>query len=182
MAEQTIPEKLRSLHGQEEVLRQRATALVEGDDRLALHLSVIEHAMDLADILRQLPTDDEDMKVVQVLGMRIFNAFGASVKLALSGYGQNSVLIMRDILETVFLLNLFEGDRTAIERWRLADKKERMKNFKPIRVREALDAREGFDGKKRAALYDLFSELAGQGHVNMTCSTARADRPGVAFG
>ena len=162
MAEQTIPENLRSLHGQEEeVLRQRATALVEGDDRLALHLSVIEHAMDLADILRQFPTDDEDLKVVQVLGMRIFNAFAASVKLALSGYGQNSVLIMRDILETVFLLNLFKGDWTAIERWRLADKKERMKNFSPVRVREALDTRDGFDGKKRAALYEMFSELAG---------------------
>ncbi len=161
MAEQTIPENLRSLHGQEEVLRQKATALVEGDDRLALHLSVIEHAMDLADILRQFPTDDEDLKVVQVLGMRIFNAFGASVKLALSGYGQNSVLIMRDILETVFLLNLFKGDWTAIERWRLADKKERMKNFSPVRVREALDTRDGFDGKKRAALYEMFSELAG---------------------
>ena len=36
-----------------------------------------------------------------------------------------------------------------------------MKNFSPVRVREALDARDGFDGKKRAALYQLFSELAG---------------------
>ncbi len=161
MAEQAIPENLRSLHGIEEELRREATALVEGDNRFALHLSVIEHAMDLADLLRQFPTDDEDMKVVQMLGMRIFNAFGASVKLALSGYVQNSALIMRDILETVFLLNLFKGDRTAIERWRFADKKERMKNFSPVRVREALDARDGFHSKKRAALYELFSELAG---------------------
>ena len=152
MAEQGIPENLRNLHGAEEELRRKAMTLVAGDNRLALHLSVIEHAMDLADLLRQFPTDDEDVKVIQVLGMRIFNAFGASVKLALSGYGQNSALIMRDILETVFLLNLFKGDRTAIERWRFADKKERMKNFSPIRVREALDARDGFHGKKRAAL------------------------------
>ena len=127
MAEQAIPEKLRNLHAEEEQLRRKATVLVEGDNLLALHLSVIEHAMDLADILRQFPTDEEDMKVVQLLGMRIFNAFGASVKLALSGYVQNSALIMRDILETVFLMNLFRGDRTAIERWRLADEKERIK-------------------------------------------------------
>ena len=160
MAEQAIPEKLGNLHGEEEELRRKATALVEGDNRLALHLSVIEHAMDLADILRQFPTDEEDMKVVQVLGMRIFNAFGASVKLALSGYAQNSALIMRDILETIFLMDLFNRDRTVIERWRFANKKERMKNFSPIRVREDLDARDGFDGKKRAAQYELFSELA----------------------
>ena len=161
MTKRGIPEKLRNLQNGEEELRRKAVVLVESDNRLALHLSVIEHVMDLADILRQFPTDDEDMKVIQVLGMRVFNAFGASVKLALSGYAQNSALIMRDILETVFLMNLFRGDSTAIERWRFANKKERMKSFSPIRVREALDARDGFDGKKRAALYELFSELAG---------------------
>lgn len=160
MAERGIPDNLRSLHKQEEELRGKATLLVESDHHHALHLSVIEHAMDLADILRQYPTDDEDMKVVQVLGMRMFNALGASVKLALSGYSQNSALIMRDILETVFLMNLFSGDRAAIERWRLADKKEYTRKFSPIHVREALDARDGFDGKKRAALYKLLSELA----------------------
>ena len=161
MAEQAIPENLSSLHRQEEHLSEEAAAIVAGDKRLALHLTVVERAMDLADILRQFPTDDEDMKVIQMLGMRMFNAFGASVKLALSGYVQNSALIMRDILETVFLVSLFRGDIAAIERWRVADKKERMKHFSPLRVREALDARDGFESKKRAELYELFSELAG---------------------
>lgn len=32
--------------------------------------------MDLADILRQFETADEDLKVIQLLGMRTFNAFG----------------------------------------------------------------------------------------------------------
>lgn len=123
MAEHAIPENLQSLHGHEEQLREKATALVEGDGRLALHLSVVERVMDLADLLRQFPTDDEDMKVIQVLGMRMFNAFGASTKLALSGYVQNSALIMRDILETVFLMSLFRSDRAVIERWRVAEKK-----------------------------------------------------------
>ncbi len=161
MAEQTIPGKLRNLHGGEEKLRLKAIALVAANDRLALHLHVVEHAMDLADILRQFATDDEDLKVIQVLGMRVFNSFGASVKLALSGYGQNSALIMRDILETVFLLDLFKGDRTTIARWRFADKKELMRNFSPIQVRMALDERDGFKGRKREEIYKLFSELAG---------------------
>ena len=72
-----------------------------------------------------------------------FNAFGASLKLALSGYSQNSALILRDVLETVFLTDYFAGDRTLIERWRFADKKARIKDFGPVRVREALDARDG---------------------------------------
>lgn len=160
MSEQAIPDKLRSLHHQEEFLRDRALEIVAADARLALHVRVVENAMDLADLLHQVPTEDEDMKVIQVLGMRTFNAFGASLKLALSGYGQNSALIMRDILETVFLLSLFRGDRTRIERWRCADDKTRRREFSPAAVRKALDERDGFEGRKREELYRMFSELA----------------------
>ena len=137
-----------------------ALELVAADQRLKLHVRVVENAMDLADLLRQVPTDDEDMKVIQVLGMRTFNAFGASLKLVLSGYSQNSALIVRDILETVFLLNLFSGDRTLIGRWRVADDRTRKRGFSPVAVRKALDERDGFEGRKREEIYRMFSELA----------------------
>lgn len=156
-----IPANLENLHIGEEQLREKALGIIAGDQRLRLHLAVVEAAMDLADIFRQFVTTDEDLKVAQVLGMRMFNAFGASLKLALCGYHQNSALILRDVLETVFLLSLFAGDRSLIERWRLADKKARMKEFSPVKVREALDARDGFTSKRRAEMYELFSELAG---------------------
>lgn len=161
MATQGIPTNLMNLHRQEEQLRAKALEHVAADDRLSLHLHVVQHAMDLADILRQFDTNDENLKVIQILGMRVFNAFGASIKLALSGYAQNSALIMRDILETVFLLDFFEGDRKKIEQWRFADKKAIRRNFKQIDIRKALDERDGFRGMKRAQVYELFSELAG---------------------
>ena len=170
-----IPEHLQSLHDQEEVLRTKAREIVEGDERLGLHLVVVERAMDLAYLYRQFPTEDEDLKVIQVLGMRTFNAFGASVKLALSGYGQNAALVMRDILETVFLLDLFRGDHAVIERWRLAERVHRMRQFSPRAVREALDERDGFTSGKRADLYRLFSELAG----HPTMSSVLMMRPQV---
>lgn len=160
MAVNVIPEKLARLHHAEEDLRGEAEVIVAADIRLAQHLHIVEHAMDLADMLRQFPTEDEDLKVIKVLGMRAFNAFGASVKLALSGYAQNSALIMRDILETVFLLDFFNGDRTAISRWRFAEKKERTRDFSPVRIRKSLDTRDGFTEMKRAQMYELFSELA----------------------
>lgn len=72
---------------------------------------------------------------------------------------------MRDVLETVFLIDLFAGDRTLIERWRFADEKARIKDFGPVKVREALDTRDGFTGKKRYESYKMFSELAG--HATM---------------
>jgi hypothetical protein len=78
-----IPANLASLHHCEEQPREKALGVVEGDQRLRLHLAVVEAAMDLAEVFRQLDTSDEDLKVIKILGMRTFNAFGASVKLAL---------------------------------------------------------------------------------------------------
>jgi hypothetical protein len=42
---------------------------------------------------------------LQMLGIRLFNAAGASVKLALSGYYQKAFDQVRDILETYFLVD-----------------------------------------------------------------------------
>jgi hypothetical protein len=160
-----LPENFISLHNAEEQLRAKSLACIAADKDMLLHLHIIEAAMDICDVLRQLQTDDENLKVIQVLGMRMFNAFASSMKLIKSGYYQNGGLIMRDILETVFLADFFRTDREAITQWRFADKKERMKSFSPIRIREALDNRDGHTSKKRAELYDLFSELAC--HPNM---------------
>ena len=85
MPETAVPGKLLGLHVPEQFLRERALEVIVPGSRLELHLVVVEHVMDLADELRQIPTDDEDMKVIQILAMRTFNAFGASLKLALSG-------------------------------------------------------------------------------------------------
>lgn len=156
--------KLAGLYGGEEFLRTKSLEAL-ADTELSLHVEVIEHAMNMADHLRQFDTDNEDLKLIQLLGMRMFNAFGAALKLCLSGYYQNGALISRDILETVFLLDLFRGDRALIRRWRMADKKTRLKEFAPVKVRTRLDDRDGFTGRKRAAMYELFSELAG--HATM---------------
>ncbi|MFO1035648.1 MAG: hypothetical protein U1E45_02275 [Geminicoccaceae bacterium] len=161
----TLPPNLVNLHSCEEQLREKAMDVIDKCDRLKLHLTVTEATMELADILRQAPPDDEDFKVIKILAMRTFNAFAASLKLALSGYGQNCALILRDVLETVFLINLFAGDQGLIKQWRLSDKKTRMSHFSPLKVREALDARDGTTSKKRFEMYELFSELAG--HPNM---------------
>lgn len=155
-----LPQNLSNLHIAEELLRDKALGFVAKDERLKLHIAVVESTMDLIDVFRQFDTSDEDIKVIQILGMRIFNAFGAALKLSLSGYHQNSALILRDVLETTFLIDYFSSNRVKIERWRFADKKVRMKEFSPVKIREALDARDGFTEKKRHAMYELFSELA----------------------
>jgi hypothetical protein len=161
VVENGLPENLNRLHAGEEVLRTKAISVVHSNAPLLLHFQVAECAMDLLDVMRQFDTEDEDIKVVQMLGMRLFNAFASSIKLMLSGYSQTSAMVLRDILETVFLLDYFKTNREAITRWRSADKQMRLREFRPIRVREALDERDGFTQKKRAQIYDMFSELAG---------------------
>lgn len=171
-----IPENLILLHNGEEQLRRQAVALINDSANLQLHLSTVEAAMDLADMYRQHATKDEDLKVTQLLGMRCFNAFAASLKLALSGYSQNAALIQRDILETIFLLDLFDSHRELIERWRFSDKKTRMKEFSPVKVREMLDTRDGYTTKKRFEMYEMFSVLAG--HPNMNSSLMMRPKKG----
>ena len=159
-----LPQNLARLHSGEEFLRTKVLEAL-ADDKFRLHAEMIEQAMNMADGLRQFETDDEDLKLIQVLGMRTFNAFGSAVKLCFSGYYQNAALILRDVLETVFLIDLFRGDRTFIVKWRMADKATRLKEFAPVKVRMRLDDRDGFTELKRAAMYEMFSELAG--HATM---------------
>jgi len=83
------------------------------------------------------------------------------MKLTLSGYYQNTALILRDILETVFLIDLFTFDASAIARWRTLQGAAHWNEFKPAKVRDALDKRDKLSNRKRAKLYGLLSELAG---------------------
>ena len=153
-----IPQNLIFLYRQEEFLRQKALNIIEGSARLSLHMVAIERTMTLARLFINYNTEDKDLKAIQMLGIRTYNAFAASLKLALSGYSQNSALIMREILETAFLLDLFQSDRAAIERWRCSKKTE---EFRPINIRKALDKRDLDISMSRAEHYEMLSGLAG---------------------
>ncbi len=163
---EVLPLNLQGLHLHEEALRKRALSLIQGDDKTKLHFEIVEAAMDLADTFRQLRTEDQDLKVIQLFSLRVFNALGSSLKLALSGYNQNAALILRDVLETVFLLDYFTSNRGQISRWRHADSAARQREFRPIKIREALDTRDGFTGNKRHEMYKMFSELASHPTMN----------------
>lgn len=153
-------DKFDSLHTSEELLRQKAQAIVSKSTDYQLHLSVAAAAMDVTDLLRHFGNDDQDFRAVQMLGMRVFNAFASSIKLSFSGYHQNAILILRDVMETVFLMDLFQSDRTKIQIWRYADKKTWDNEFSPLQVRKKLDNRDGHQTSKRKQRYKLFSDLA----------------------
>lgn len=160
MTETGLPSNLLRLHEKEQSLRKEALGIIQGNSKLELHFNVIERAMTLAKIVVEYPADDEDFKVIKMLSIRMFNAFGASFNLLLAGYHQKSAMVMRDILENLFLMDLFRTDHSAIKRWRFANDKKSKQEFLPVRVRETLDKRDGFEGKKREDAYKILSELA----------------------
>ena len=101
-----------------------------------------------------------DELTIQYLGIRLFNAAAASIKLVLSGYPQLALAQIRDVVEVAFLLDYFLTSPGEINVWRTADNKDRKGKFSPVRIRMALDERDGNKEKKRAKVYATLSENA----------------------
>lgn len=160
MPNNIFPDNLNTLHNEEQSHRNEAMKIIHNTPKLLPHLNVIERTMSLARVIVDHPMDDQDFRVIKVLSIRVFNAFGASLNLMLCGYHQKSAMVMRDVMETSFLMDLFSSDYSAIERWRFADDKKRKKEFSPAAVRKALDKRDGFKERKREDTYKMLSELA----------------------
>lgn len=156
------PENIELLHTGEEVLRAESLKRIAVLPDMVMHLAMMEHSMDLINaLLPSSSVQDEDQLMLGNLGIRIFNALAAALKLMLSGYYQASGLQLRDVLETAFLLDYFSTDPQLITAWRTKSEVDRKKAFKPVSIRIALDNRDGFTEKKREEAYKLLCKLAG---------------------
>jgi hypothetical protein len=91
------------------------------------------------------------------LMIRLMNSAIGSLHLARGGLYQQSVALLRDVMETTFLLDLFASDSAELQRWIEMPAEEREKHFKPWKVRKKLDERDGFQQQKRKAAYRMLS-------------------------
>jgi hypothetical protein len=157
-----IPENLELLQEGEKFIRTKSLEAIEADEDLSRHVALTEKAMNVLNVLSTNPPsqEDEDAKAVRLLGMRLFNGCAAAFQLIVTGYYQNAAMILRDLLETAFLLGFFGLDRTRVSEWRVADETTRKKIFSPFKIQIALDEKDGFTEKKRAESYKILSELA----------------------
>lgn len=160
MTETSIFDKFLALHQGEEAVRTETLRRLALDPECSLHAATIEQAQDLLfTLIHDGLHKDEDDLAIRMLGIRVFNAGAACLKLMLSGYYQTATAQIRDILETSFLLDYFLIDRALIAEWRVSDKKTRLSKFGPATIRIALDDRDGFKERKREAAYNLLCEL-----------------------
>jgi len=154
-------DNLISLHKHEEELRAKSSAAIEADAALTDHWNLVGEAMNaIYAFTHDHVHGSEDELTLQYLGIRLFNAAGASIRLALSGYYQSAIAQLRDIIETHFLVDYLSTYPKKIEEWRRADKKKRISHFGPGFIRTALDKRDHYESGERRRIYDLISELA----------------------
>ena len=152
---------IKDTHAHEEKSRAESMAIIESDPEFGRRLEMIEKAMAIIftfTIDHTSRTVDEN--TAQMLGVRLFNAAGAGLKLALSGYYQTAFHQARDIMETGFLLDYFRTSPGQISVWRTSDRATRRKFFDPVKIRIALDDRDKDTEKRREAEYNKLSELA----------------------
>lgn len=160
-AQAAVPVNLQSLHQQEERIRTEALGLIGKDPALSDHLRLVHDAMDVLNATCLASFDpDKDELSVQLLGLRMFNGLAVGLKLGLSGYYQNALASLRDVLELTNLLDLFLEWSAKIAEWRQCDSKARSKKFGPAAVRKELDARDGWANSKREPIYKLYCEYA----------------------
>ena len=154
-------DNLHGLHGREEEIRSESLAAINRRGDLRDHWVILAEAMTvIVAFARDHQHQSDDELTLQLLGIRLFNAAGASIKLALSGFYQKAFDQVRDVLETAFLLDYFVAYPEKITEWTAADKKTRIAHFGPGVIRTALDKRDGYTSGARKAIYDLLSEAA----------------------
>ena len=135
--------------------------LIGADAILGAHLEFINCAFKFLDHLVRLNPHESKEHLHQLLiVVRSFNSAAAGLKLAMSGYWQQSFALMRDVMECEFLLDLFHGSPQRLADWVALNERERKKKFSPIEVRKSLDTRDGNIEQKREKAYSLLSLYA----------------------
>jgi hypothetical protein len=135
---------------------QDATIVRSGE--LRDHIAIINGALDLISRLPAArPHRDEDELIVFRLMVRCFNSGASCLRLLRGGYYQPAFSMIRDVIETGFLLDLFKRDKGELVKWRSLPAREREKRFKPVEVRKRLDELDGLREGRRASAYKLLS-------------------------
>ena len=144
----------------ESAIEEQNDAAVLADPVLQKHIRMINLNLDFIDqVLRTHTHSSTDELMVLRLAVRCFNSGAAALRLARLGYYNQCLSLIRDIIETALLLDLFGREPSAIAEWYTISPDERQKKFGAIRVRlrlEKIEEREGKTPLSRAETYKRF--------------------------
>ncbi|MGC2520041.1 MAG: hypothetical protein WA373_13155 [Burkholderiales bacterium] len=156
-----LPENPLSLHEREEQIRRDSLRLIGERFLFREHLSMIHASMAVIHVLaHDHQSAIEDELTVQYLGLRLFNSAAASLRLSLSGYYQQAFALVRDVFETVALLDYMQSCPEQLAVWRRSNKSQRIAKFGPGAIRNAMNTRKEFQWGNRREIYSHMSEYA----------------------
>lgn len=93
----------------------------------------------------------------QVLGIRVLNSIGAADELIIQGFFQPAGVMIRDIVECSYLLDLFSRAPEHLPKWVALGQEVGMKEYRPGQVRDLLNTIDGIDRETRHAPYTFYS-------------------------
>jgi hypothetical protein len=135
--------------------------IIASDVELSDHVLLINQTLDFIDrIVREGGHIDGCHLIILRLTVRCFNSISASLRLASMGYWQPAFAVMRDLLETYFLLDLFNSFPEKLNEWASLDDNKILEKYNPAKVRIMLDERDGNSEKKRQKIYKMLSAHA----------------------
>ncbi|WP_340110192.1 hypothetical protein [Pikeienuella sp. HZG-20] len=123
------------------------------------HIELIEAYMDCVELVRVSGLSSDRFTALAGLFLRTFDALSHCTRAALSGNYSGSAMYARDLLETHFLINYLMDQPGRPEEWLRSDPQTIRKKYRPMKIREYLDARDGFKEQKRRRHYEVLSVL-----------------------
>lgn len=121
-----------------------------------LQLAVLDRCLLILDELHSGHSGSGDEATLKLLVRRLADVTLAALSLVLEGYYQSSLALQRDVLETGFLLEVFNRFPARIQDWRTLKGRAHWDVFRPQAVRDALQD----DEADRTSIYHNFCVYA----------------------
>ncbi|WP_156970059.1 hypothetical protein [Arenimonas malthae] len=166
-----FPDNFHRLRWQEQAIQAEAVKAIESSPDHGLHIGMVERSLDLLNVLvGKAPAKNDDDLTIQLLGIRVTNDLLGCLRLALGGYCQPGVMLLRDAFETTLLVDYFHLRPERIAEWRSftsndpsasngESRKALRQEFKAVSIREALDNRDADGSLRRMKRYKMLSSL-----------------------
>ena len=154
-----FPENLNSIFREEDRIQKWARESITSDKKLLDFVNYIDTYMDSVEALRNSGTRSDAHIAYVALFIRTFNDLANCIRLSMSGYHSSAAMVLRDLLETNFLLDYLLEDESIAIQWMKASNQDFQKYFSAKTIRNALDKRDGFTTNKRAQHYWLLSSF-----------------------
>jgi hypothetical protein len=120
-------------------------------------MSYCTTAVDLFFAASGVEINDEEGVAMIRLGLRCLNDIGAADRLMIAGYYQQAAVIIRDLIECSFLLDLFSRAPEHLRPWIELGEKAGLEGYRPKQVRDLLRELDGVDHTARDDLYRFYS-------------------------